>query len=362
MPHLTFKYRVKDAKSGRHLDSHARSVNAVWNYCCNAQRAAQRRYRAGGNAKWPTAFDLIGYCAGSSALLGIHSDTVAAVCRRFAQARNTKGGCPKFRASGGPRRALGWVPFVPRAVNLESAHMIYLKRKYRFWASRPTQGEFVSGTFSQDARGRWYIHVVCEVIASLPQGSGSVGIDLGLRALVACSNGEMISAPRYLRFHEAKLASAQRAKNSRRVRAIHAKIVNSRRHHLHVVSTRLVRENKFIAVGNVSPSRLARGKMAKSIYDAGWSTLRNQIRYKAMRHGSVYIEVDERFTSQTCSACGEVPASSPKGLGALGVRHWTCCACGASHNRDVNAAANILRAGAERCPPVVEIPILPGSR
>jgi IS605 OrfB family transposase len=117
----------------------------------------------------------------------------------------------------------------------------------------------------------------------------------------------------------------------------------------------LVHNNQFIAVGNVSPSKLAKTKMAKSILDASWAMLKIQLAYKARRHNAVFIEVDERFTSQTCSCCGSIPDSSPKGMGALGIRHWTCSCCGSLHDRDVNAAQNILRVGLERQAPVVEI-------
>jgi transposase len=108
----------------------------------------------------------------------------------------------------------------------------------------------------------------------------------------------------------------------------------------------------------VSAAKLAKTRMAKSVLDAGWTTFRNQLRYKASRHGARYIETDERWTSQTCSCCGVIPDSSPKGMGALGVRHWECSDCGATHDRDVNAALNILRVGRERPPPAVEIPAL----
>nr|GGI00066.1 hypothetical protein GCM10011355_27480 [Aquisalinus luteolus] len=89
--------------------------------------------------------------------------------------------------------------------------------------------------------------------------------------------------------------------------------------------------------------------------DAGWALFRDMLRYKAARRRAVYVDVDERYTSQMCSGCGVVPDSSPKGMGALGMRRWDCCECGASHDRDVNAAKNILRAGLECQPPAEEI-------
>lgn len=355
---LTYKYRIKDATVGKHLDLHSRAVNYVWNYCNQIQREAESRWKAGRVSKWPSAFDLIKLCTGAGADLGLHSDTVQTVCREYAAKRDANRGHLRWRASGGPKRALGWVPFIPRAVKIDGAHVVYLKRKFHFWKSREIDGGFKAGSFVQDARGRWYVCFQCDVTDALPTGNGEVGIDLGLKTVATCSDGKKIEALRHYRQYEAALARESRAGNKRRVRAIHAKIANARRHHLHERTTELVRNNQFIAVGNVSPSKLAKTKMAKSVLDASWATLKAQLRYKASRHGAVFLEVDERFTSQTCSRCGVIPASSPKGMGALGIRHWTCSCCGCSHDRDVNAAQNILRVGLERQALAGEIPAL----
>src|SRR6516162_975484 len=99
---LTFKYRIKDAASGRRrLARYARACNQVWNFCAATQREAQSRWKAGRNVKWPTAFDLIKLCTGSGAELGLHSDTISAICRQFVASRDGKRRCPKFRASYG---------------------------------------------------------------------------------------------------------------------------------------------------------------------------------------------------------------------------------------------------------------------
>src|SRR6185312_16398150 len=145
------------------------------------------------------------------------------------------------------------------------------------------------------------------------------------------------------RKHQQALAAAQRAGRKSQVRAIHAKIGNRRRHLIHELSTRLVRENRRIYVGNVSSCGLAKTSLAKSVLDAGWSQLRSQLRYKAIRHGAEYIEVDERFSTQVCSACGV--RGGPKGREDLVVREWICGGCGARHDRDINSAINILFSG-----------------
>ncbi|NHK29178.1 transposase [Parvularcula flava] len=355
MSYITYKYRIKDATSGKWLDRHATACNQVWNFCCNTQRQAElRRYGDRGHF-WPSAFDLINLTAGSGKMLGLHSDTVSALCRRFEQNRDTQERSPQFRKSFGPRRSLGWVPITKRALKICGDEVVYLKRRFKLWRSRDISGEFKAGSFTQDARGRWYVSLVCKVEDGLARKDGCVGIDLGLRNLAITSDAEKISAPRLFRRYERKLGDAQRAGNKRRARAIHAKIANARRDYLHKESTRLADNYSFIAVGDVKAAQLARTRMAKSIMDAGWALFRDMLRYKAARRRAVYVDVDERYTSQMCSGCGVVPDSSPKGMGALGMRRWDCCECGASHDRDVNAAKNILRAGLECQPPAEEI-------
>jgi IS605 OrfB family transposase len=159
---------------------------------------------------------------------------------------------------------------------------------------------------------------------------------------------------RHFKKYEADLAKAQRARNKKRTRTIHAKIANARRHFLHVQSTRIVQENALIVVGNVNGKSLPYRAQRKSALDASWSEFRSMFRYKASRHGAQYIEAEETDSSATCSACGA--RSGPQGQKELRVRAWVC-GCGTSHDRDVNSAVNLLL-GAEHRPPVVEIPVL----
>lgn len=350
---ITYKYRIKDARVGKYLNRHAWACNQVWNFCCQIQREAESRWKAGRQSNWPTAFDLINLSSGSSAALGVRADTVQAVCRQFAASRSLHKRCPRFRASSGPKKALGWVPFISRTAKVDGAYVIYLKRQYRFWKSREMEGEFRSGSFVQDARRRWYVCLQCRVSDDLPTGTGEIGIDLGLKTLATCSDGIEIPALQHYRRYETRLAISQRAKNKARIKAIHAKIANARRHHLHEWSTKIARGNKLIVVGNISPAKLVKTKMAKSVLDASWSMLRSQLAYKARRHGARYVEADERWTSRTCSSCQA--RSGPQGIAGLGMRHWVCSNCGTSHDRDVNAAKNILNVGRKRPPLAGEI-------
>lgn len=236
------------------------------------------------------------------------------------------------------------MPITKKCVRIRGDSAIYMKRAFRFWKTRDIPPIIKTGTFTQDARGRWYLCLQCEVQETVA-ATGLIGIDLGLKTLATCSNGDTIAAMQHFRRFEAELAVQQRAGNKARVRAIHAKIKNSRKDQLHKASNKIARENCFIVVGDVKSAKLAKTRMAKSVMDAGWYDFKYMLRYKASRHGAVFMEVNERFTSQTCSCCGVIPDSSPKGIGALGIRHWDCSGCGASHDRDVNAAMNILAVG-----------------
>jgi IS605 OrfB family transposase len=203
-----------------------------------------------------------------------------------------------------------------------------------------------AGSFNADSRGRWYLNVTVEIPLSDACHDGPpIGIDLGLKVLVALSTGEKIVAPRLLRASEIRLATAQRARKTKRVRAIHRKVTNRRKDFLHKLSRRLTTEFGTIIVGDVSAAKLARSRMAKSVFDASWANLKGMLSYKAITRGGIFLEVCEADTTQTCSECGAKPASRPRGIAGLRMREWVCDDCAAVHDRDVNAARNILRCG-----------------
>ncbi|MBW4052407.1 MAG: transposase [Proteobacteria bacterium] len=134
---LTYRYRIKDAASGRHPRRQAREVNRVWNYCGEIENGARRH-----NRRWPSGFDLIKLTRGSGQLLGLHSDTVQAVCKRFAISRDACGKRPRWRG----RKSLGWVPFqAPRAIRVRGDRVTFLGRGYRLWLSRPLEGKIHCG-------------------------------------------------------------------------------------------------------------------------------------------------------------------------------------------------------------------------
>ncbi len=211
-------------------------------------------------------------------------------------------------------------------------------------------------TVSQDAAGRWFVSLLCEDphVTPLPPTDSAVGIDVGLNHLLTLSTGEKIANPRHERRDRARLARAQRElsrkapgdganrrKARRKVAKIHARITDRRHDLLHKLTTRLVRENQTLVIEDLTVHNLVKNRtLARAISDASWSAFRSMLEYKAAWYGRQVIAVDRFFpSSRLCSVCGTVQDRMP-----LSVRTWTC-ACGAAHDRDVNAAKNLLAAG-----------------
>jgi len=186
----------------------------------------------------------------------------------------------------------------------------------------------------------------------LPELDTEVGIDLGLATFAVLSNGKRIESPRFLRQAERRLRKAQqglsrkekgsknRAEARLKVAKAHARVADTRRDWAHKHSTRIIRENQAVFTEDLCVKGLVRTRLAKSVHDAGWSMFVTMLEEKARRYGRTFAKVDRWFPStRMCSACGVVGDSKP-----LHVRAWTC-GCGTTHDRDVNAAVNILAAG-----------------
>ncbi|MGS2647292.1 RNA-guided endonuclease TnpB family protein [Streptosporangium sp. LJ11] len=218
----------------------------------------------------------------------------------------------------------------------------------------PESAEPSTVTVSKDAAGRWFVSILCEDrIAPLPAAANVVGVDAGITALATLSTGEKITNPRHERADRRKLAKAQRnlarkkkgsanrAKAKLAVARVYARIADRRRDHLHKVTTRLVRENQVIAVEDLTVRNMVKNRsLARAISDASWRQMREMLEYKAQWYERELLVVDRWFpSSKLCSACGTIHRSMP-----LGIRDWVC-ACGTVHDRDVNAAKNILAAG-----------------
>lgn len=340
----TLKLRIKD-KHAPALVAMSREVNQVWNYLNELSSRSIRERQ-----KYLSGYDLQKYTAGFSKCDGVkvYAATVQSVGEEYAvRRRQFKKVRLNWRVSN-PKSAkysLGWIPFRKGMTSYQNGQIKFSGLNLGLWDSYGlSRYELRSGSINQDARGRWYLNVAVEVDATPSTGTASIGIDLGLKTAATCSNGDSLASRTY-RQYEPALAIAQRARKKQRTRAIHAKIANVRKDAMHKFSTRLVAENAAIFVGNVSSKKLIKTKMAKSTLDAGWSMFKTMLEYKSHQAGVVFEEVDESYSTQTCSQCGSI--EGPKGLKGLAIREWTC-GCGVVHDRDINAAKNILARGHSR--------------
>ncbi|MFC9297476.1 RNA-guided endonuclease InsQ/TnpB family protein [Streptomyces sp. NPDC057011] len=210
-------------------------------------------------------------------------------------------------------------------------------------------------TVSRDSAGRWFVSLLCEDIPTpMPVTTSTVAIDVGLTTLATLSTGEKIGNPKHEHRDRERLVRAQRAlsrkekgsknraKARTRVAGIHARIADRRRDYLHKLTTRLVRENQTLVIEDLTVRNMLKNhKLARAISGAAWRELRSMLEYKAAWYGRELITVDRWFPStHLCSACGALADKMP-----LNVREWTCASCGTAHDRDGNAAVNLLAAG-----------------
>ncbi|WP_327037560.1 transposase [Moraxella canis] len=359
--HKNTQLRIKD----KHIDqlNHLSGlVNFVWNYVNDLGYNYLQR-----TGKFLSAYDLNDYTKGSGELLGLHSQTIQAINETHAKSRKQfKKAKLNWRTNRptAKRKSLGWIPFKQSAIKhiathqtgkkgLKSTLQLSLAKGQKLvidlWDSyNLSLYQINTCEIVQDSRNRWY---ACLTVKNYPKqtcGTGSVGIDLGLKDSATTSNGDKLHIKQTLKYAK-DLAIAQRAGKNKRVQAIHAKIKNTRQDLIHKFTTQLVKDNALIVVGDIKTTQFnsKKGKLAKSVYDAGWFELKRQLIYKCKNAGCRFVIVSERYTTQTCSCCGDM-SSSPKGRTGLGIREWTCAKCGTWHDRDINAAKNILAVGLDR--------------
>jgi len=263
-----------------------------------------------------------------------------------------RAGYPRFRS-----KKQGHIAFrTPQRARLKDGEVYVPKVGWvRVRQSRPVEGETKSATFKRDAVGHWYVYLTAEIEVpdAVPLSpSNPIGVDLGLKDLFVLSNGERVPVPRFARKSKRKLrrahrdlsrkkrGSRRREKARRRVARVHLKVANQRNNFLHKVTTDLLRRHDCVCVEALSAKGLARTKLSRSVLDAAFGEFLRQVEYKAKWNFKRSIKVGRFFPStKLCSACGTVNPNL-----TLSDRAWLC-GCGARHDRDLNAAKNVLAEG-----------------
>jgi putative transposase len=333
------------------LNAAAIEVNQVWNFSNAASYKAARPFA--GRPRWLSAFDLDKLTAGAAECFErIGSGTIQRVNAEFATRRKQfRKAKLRWRVSQGSKRSLGWIPFKAAQLKRKGQSLRFAGKAFRVFERELLEGAvWKSGCFAQDAVGDWWLCLptIQQVSQSVAQKE-AVGLDLGLKDIVATSDGDKLEAGHFYRSIELKIANAQRRGHKRQAKRLHRTAARRRKDALHKFSTKLIATYQTINIGDVSSLSLIKTRMAKSVLDAGWGILKTQLQYKGRQAGRCVQIVSERNTTRTCSSCKAL--TGPVGLDMLVIRSWVCSACGDTHDRDVNAARNILTAG--RCPPSV---------
>jgi len=252
------------------------------------------------------------------------------------------GGKPRLK---GMRNRMTSIPF-PDPIKAPKGNRITLPAlgSIRFHKMELPEGKIKCGRVVKRASG-WYL---CLFIDAEPKAIervafGKIGIDSGFSNLLTTSDGEIIEHPRELEASAERLAQAQRGHNKQLAARIQERIANRKRDRNHKLSHRLVSENIFIAFTKDNIKGMAK-RFGKSVASSAHYQLRQMLSYKMPKSGGTYVEPESKFSTKTCSECGS--QSGPTGFAGLSVRQWVCRDCGASHDRDVNAAINTLAAAA----------------
>lgn len=273
----------------------------------------------------------------------------------FANFFAKRAGYPAFKHKDGPQSA----EYTTSAFRWDGKALKLAKidapLPVRWSRTLPRAAKVTTVTVSKDTAGRYFVSMLCDdMVEAKPEAAGRIGIDLGLTHFAILSTGEKIAAPNTFRKNEVKLAKLQRrlakkqkgsrnrAKARLKVARLHARITDVRKDFLHKLSTRLINENQVIAIETLAVSNMQKNHcLAKSISDASWSEFVRQLEYKSLWYGRTLIGIDRWYpSSKRCSDCGHTVSKMP-----LSMREWVCPECGSIHDRDINAARNVLAAG-----------------
>lgn len=368
----SYEYRIyPNANQREQIENTFGACRWVWNLCLETSRAAWEV-----NRKSLPAYELMKflttwkrtvapwlYEVDNTALQSSIANLWRAYQNFFRRVRRgEKPGYPKFKSRHANMQSYTSKYNKGMSVIRDNKVMIPKLGLVKCKLSRMPEGRIVNVTVKRTATGKYFAVFCCVDCQEpeMPMGEETIiGIDVGLHDLMTRSDGVKVENHRHLRRSERKLKRAQRSlsrkksgsnnykKQRKRLATIHERIANQRKDAIHKATTDAVRESQAIAVEDLNVAGMEKNHhLAKSVADASMSEMIRQLQYKCQWYGRQFAKVDRWFPStQVCGECGEM--TGPKGSSELNVREWTCPSCGATHDRDINAARNIARKGAE---------------
>jgi putative transposase len=352
----TFRYRVYPTQDQvARLGQWESALRWLWNLALEQRKAGYTRPKD--DRRYPTAFDQINELTELRAALPWLADVPRNVCsqllveldRAWQRCFAKLARAPRWKRKG--RDSLGFCEPHPKAWRVDDCNVRFPKLgTIRTVMHRPLEGTPKTCTIKRDG-DQWYACIVCELELPEPAARESpvVAIDRGIANFGATSDGGMIANPRNLEVSLTRLAHAQRTVSRRkkgsknrekaklRVARIHRKVRRQRDHFLHVQSARLAKSHGVVVLEKLNVAGMIRGRCARSIADAGWSAFANMLRYKLAWSGGTLVEVPAAYSSQTCSACGCVDATSRRSQAV-----FCCTACDHTEHADLNAAKILL--------------------
>ena len=339
---LTYQYRIKDSSTKKLLVKLASNVNFIWNFC---NEVVRKRYKESRQTTNESFLNKLTKGSSKEEEISINSQTVQATYEDLLKKVKRHKKYIRFRSR---KTKLGWVPFKGQTIKFFGSYCTYNGFKLKIFEHRklPENCVINCGSFTEDARGRWYLNLVVTFPEYLePTLNNEVGIDLGIKTIVALSTGENLNHDNFSKELEVKLARAQRRKKKREIQKVHAKIRNKRKDWNHKQSYMVSKEFKKVFVGDTSSEDILTefSKINRAVYDASWYEFKTFLAYKVVRRQGCYLEVSEKDSNEICSDCFHKREDKLD----LNIREWVCSKCRTLHNRDTNAARNHLRFGSE---------------